>query len=106
MPNLEQIQNFLKYRRFTMGDNANMEGVLSFIETHKCHPEIGENEILFFGCENSTDLGNGTDERKLRLGFTSKKLYIEISNSFYHIDLYHIDLILFIILIIINYLSF
>jgi hypothetical protein len=35
MPSLDQIRNFLKYRRMKLGDSNNMEGVEEFVEFEK-----------------------------------------------------------------------
>ena len=85
MPDIQQVQNYVKYRRYRMGDNSNMEGVKSFENTNKFHSHLQSNQIFCFGVQ----LGKGTDDNKMRFGLTSKKL---LENCVLEKGVFHIDL--------------
>ena len=61
-----------------------MEGVKNFETVNKFQMKLPENQLFCFGVQ----LGDGTDEKKLRLGLTSKRLLKNIAcNCVFHVDL-------------------
>ena len=84
MPTVEQIINYLRYRRLKLGDNNNMEGVESFVRSHTYEENYDPNKLFVFGVR----LGKGSDDDHFYLGFTTINLLkrIEYSNKLYHID--------------------
>jgi hypothetical protein len=58
MPSMDQIRNFLKYRRLKLGDSNNMEGVEEFVNTHTYFPGYDCDRLFVFGVH----LGVGSDE--------------------------------------------
>jgi hypothetical protein len=84
MPTIEQISNYLKYRRLKLGNSNNINGVEDFVRNHTYHPNYDSNKLFVFGVH----LGTGTDDDHFYLGFTTLNLLkrIEQSNRLYHID--------------------
>jgi hypothetical protein len=84
MPTVEQIINYLRYRRLKLGHSNNMEGVESFVRSHKYEENYDPNKLFVFGVR----LGKGSDDDHFYLGFTTINLLkrIENSNKLYHVD--------------------
>jgi hypothetical protein len=83
-PTLDQLRNYLKYRRIKLGDSNNMKGVEDFIKTHKFFSGYDPDKLFVFG----EHLGSGSDDDHFYLGFTTLNLLkrIEYSNYLFHID--------------------
>jgi hypothetical protein len=83
-PTIEQISNYLKYRRLKLGNSNNINGVEDFVKNPTYHPNYDSNKLFVFGVH----LGTGTDDDHFYLGFTTLNLLkrIEQSNLLYHID--------------------
>ena len=86
-PDLSQIQNYIKYRRYKMGDNNRIDDLNEYVRGLKyIEGATEENQLFTFGNE----IGDGTDEDHFHLGFTSLKLLKNI-NIFVNKGCYHID---------------
>jgi len=70
MPDLSQIQSYVRYRRKQMGDNNVLDQLKVYIEELSFKIGKVECELVFFGVE----LGNGSDNSHFHLGFTTLKL--------------------------------
>ena len=96
-PNLEQIQNYLKYRRLKLSEMDNMSGVNEFISSKRMFAasssptfakdnlaSMADDESIYFGEE----LGDGSDANRFHIGITSKKLLANLANKSvtFHID--------------------
>ena len=55
MPNLDQIQNWVKYRRHQEGDSNFRHGVEEFVNENSESTDIDDNQLFFFG--NDRKLG-------------------------------------------------
>ena len=86
MPKLKQIQTYIKKRRIALGDSNNLKRVENFINPHQLSDKLDENDLFVVDHEK---LGNGSDEKPLRLGFTTKHLFKNTSQNqcVFHIDL-------------------
>ena len=84
MPTVEQIINYLRYRRLKLGDSNNMEGVESFVRNHTYQENYDPNKLFVFGVR----LGKGSIDATYKIlkylfpliifGFTdiSRKFYV------------------------------
>ena len=86
MPELEQIQSYIRYRRKLIGDNNDLDHLSEYIESLRFEEgKTNEFELIIFGDE----MGNGSDQSHFHLGFTTAKLLLRIkclSDGCYHID--------------------
>jgi hypothetical protein len=85
LPNLSQIQNYLKYRRVKIGDVNNIDGVEQYVNqlNEKMLDSLNPEEPIFFGEE----FGSGNDDSHFHLGITSKALLDNIHKS----EIFHLD---------------
>ena len=60
-----------------VGDNNNIDELEKYLEQFQQHEGMEENDLFVFG----QDLGDGSKNSHLRLGFTSMKL-IKLINKF------------------------
>ena len=84
MPTLNQIQNFIKYRRQQQGDNNLLKDVTDYVngKHYKSYKE-DDDEMFFFGDK----LGNGLDSNHFQLGFTSTTLLQRtLLNGMFHLN--------------------
>ena len=87
MPELEQIQTYIRYRRKQIGDNNDLDQLASYVETLAYTKGFTEDcDLCVFG----VDLGNGSDEAHFHLGFTTLELLKRI-NEFQNRGCFHED---------------
>ena len=51
MPSIEQIRDFLRYRRLKLSKNYSIQGVEDFISSHTLRPDYDPDALFFFGAE-------------------------------------------------------
>jgi hypothetical protein len=83
MPTLNQIQNYINYKRKQIGNANDMSLVSQYVLNKEFSDQIQDSSLFTFGC----DFGDGTDKSHFHLGFTSKKLLMRLSEGvIFHLD--------------------
>jgi hypothetical protein len=83
MPTLQQIENYIKYRRKLIRENSSTAELKEFSKAHH-HSLVENDDQLFVFGDNS---GDGSDTNHFQMGFTSKALLSHIKTA----QVYHID---------------
>jgi hypothetical protein len=83
VPTLSQIQNYVKYLKGKICTKNKVEDIKKFVNDNGYYADKNPKEFFIFGA----DVGNGTEENHLQIGFTSTELMSRIpSGVVYHCD--------------------